>query len=50
MSNIFEGGNVFKDADKNPLTQRIKREQIPSTIAYLEKDGLGSYFKDLRRA
>lgn len=38
MTDLFEGGNVFKDADKNPLTQRIKREQIPSTIAYLEKE------------
>ena len=37
MTDLFEGGNVFKDADKNPLTQRIKREQIPATIAYLEK-------------
>ncbi len=35
---LTEGGNVFKDAEKNPLTQRIKREQIPSTIAYLEKE------------
>lgn len=37
MNNLFEGGNVFKDADKQPLTRRIKREEIPGTIAYLEK-------------
>ena len=35
--NIFEGGNVFKDADKNPLTQRINQADIPDTIAFLEK-------------
>jgi len=34
---LSEGGNIFKDADKNPLTQRIKREDIPSTVAWLEK-------------
>jgi hypothetical protein len=39
MNNLFEGGNVFKDpATKEPLTRRIKREEIPSTIAYLEKE------------
>lgn len=38
MNNIlFEGGNVFKGPDKQPLTRRIKREEIPPTIAYLEK-------------
>jgi hypothetical protein len=34
---LLEGGNVFKDADKQPLTRRIKREEIPATIAFLEK-------------
>ena len=38
MTDLFEGGNVFKGPDKQPLTQRIKREQIPGTIAYLEKE------------
>jgi hypothetical protein len=37
-NNLFEGGNVFKGPDKEPLTRRIKREEIPSTIAYLEKE------------
>ena len=37
MSNLFEGGNVFKGPDKEPLTRRIKREEIPGTIAFLEK-------------
>jgi hypothetical protein len=35
---LIEGGNVFKGADKEPLTRRIKREEIPGTIAYLEKE------------
>jgi hypothetical protein len=38
MSNLFEGGNVFKGPDKEPLTRRINREEIPSTIAFLEKE------------
>lgn len=39
MSNhrLLEGGNVFKDADKQPLTRRIKREEIAATIEYLER-------------
>ena len=38
MNELFEGGNVFKGPDKEPLTRRIKREEIPPTIAYLEKE------------
>ena len=37
MTKLFEGGNVFKGPDKEPLTRRIKREEIPTTIAFLEK-------------
>jgi hypothetical protein len=37
-NNLFEGGNVFKGPDKEPLTRRIKREEILGTIAYLEKE------------
>ena len=37
MTDLFEGGNVFKDANKQPLTRRITRAEIPTTIAYLEK-------------
>ena len=37
-NNLFEGGNVFKGPDKEPLTRRIKREEIPGTIAYLERE------------
>jgi hypothetical protein len=37
MEILKEGGNVFKGPDKEPLTRRIKREEIPGTIAYLEK-------------
>lgn len=38
QSKLFEGGNVFKGPDKQPLTRRIKRDEIPSTIAYLETE------------
>jgi hypothetical protein len=39
MTKLFEGGNVFKDpTTKEPLTRRIKREEIPGTIAYLERE------------
>lgn len=34
---IREGGNVFKDADGNPQTQRIDRADVQSTVSYLEK-------------
>jgi len=33
---LNEGGNVFKDAQGRPLTQRIKQADIPSTVAWLE--------------
>ena len=34
---LLEGGNVFKDADGNPLTQRINQADVPATIAWVEK-------------
>ena len=34
--NLYEGGNVFKDAQGKPLTQRIKQGDIASTVAWLE--------------
>jgi hypothetical protein len=37
MINLNEGGNVFKDAQGQPLTQRIKQTDIPATVAWLEK-------------
>lgn len=37
MIDLFEGGNVFKDAEKNPLTQRIATGDVPETIAFIEK-------------
>jgi hypothetical protein len=37
-SKLFEGGNVFKGPDKEPLTRRIKKEEIPGTISFLEKE------------
>ncbi len=36
-TNLFEGGNVFKDADKQPLTQRIPTKDVPATIDFIEK-------------
>jgi len=38
MNELYEGGNVFKSADKQPLTRRITRAEIAPTIAYLEKE------------
>jgi hypothetical protein len=38
MSNVLnEGGNVFKGADKQSLTQRIATSDVPATIAWIEK-------------
>lgn len=34
---LKEGGNVFKDAQGKPLTQRINQGDIASTVAWLEK-------------
>jgi len=33
---LLEGGNVFKDAQGQPLTRRIKQNEIPATIKWLE--------------
>jgi hypothetical protein len=35
--NIFEGGNVFKDADGRALTQRINQADVNPTLAWLEE-------------
>jgi hypothetical protein len=37
MMNIFEGGNVFKDANGRALTQRINQTDVKSTLAWLEE-------------
>lgn len=37
MTELFEGGNIFKTADKTPLTQRIATSDVPSTILFIEK-------------
>ena len=34
---LKEGGNVFKDAQGQPITRRIQKSEIPATIAWLEK-------------
>jgi len=36
MINLFEGGNVFKGANGNPLTQRIDRAAVPATIRFIQ--------------
>ncbi len=33
---LKEGGNVFKDKQGNPLTQRINQADVPATIKYIE--------------
>ena len=37
MMYLKEGGNVFKDAQGQPVTQRINQGDIASTVAWLEK-------------
>ena len=45
--NIYEGGNVFKDKMGVPLTRRIKQNEIPTTINWLEQvTGLDLHGKD----
>jgi hypothetical protein len=44
---LLEGGNVFKDKDGNPLTQRIDKKDVPSTIRWLEKFTGLDFTKDL---
>jgi len=34
---LKEGGNVFKDADGTPLSQRINKADVDPTLAWLEK-------------
>jgi len=36
MKYLLEGGNVFKDKQGNPLTQRINQADVPGTIQWLE--------------
>jgi hypothetical protein len=35
--NIFEGGNVFKDTEGKPITQRINQTDVKPTLAWLEE-------------
>lgn len=35
--NLLEGGNVFKDANGQPLTQRIRQTDVKPTLAWLEE-------------
>jgi hypothetical protein len=47
LKTLLEGGNVFKDAQGQPLTQRINQADVPDTIAYLENI-LGMEFPEER--
>jgi len=35
--NLFEGGNVFKGADKQPVTTRIPKEYIEPSLSFVEE-------------
>lgn len=37
LRTLLEGGNVFKDGEGNPLTQRINQSDVPATVAWLEQ-------------
>jgi len=47
MNIIKEGGNVFKDEQGQPVTQRINRADVPATVAWLESV-LGMQFPEDR--
>ena len=47
LHTLLEGGNVFKDAQGQPATQRINQADVPATIAYLE-NVLGMEFPEER--
>jgi hypothetical protein len=37
MKQIVEGGNVFKDANGRPITQRINQTDVKSTLSWLDE-------------
>ena len=37
INKLLEGGNVFKGPNKEPLTQRINRQDIPATVSWIEQ-------------
>jgi hypothetical protein len=45
--NLFEGGNVFKDKNGNPLTRRIAQNEIMPTVNWLESLTGLDFTKDL---
>lgn len=36
-TSIFEGGNIFKDADKQPMTKRIEKADVDPTLKWMER-------------
>ena len=37
LRTLLEGGNVFKDAEGQPLTGRINQSDVPATVAWIEQ-------------
>ena len=37
LRTLLEGGNVFKDANGQPLTGRINQSDVPATVAWIEQ-------------
>jgi hypothetical protein len=37
LRTLLEGGNVFKDADGQPLTGRVNQSDVPATVAWIEQ-------------
>jgi hypothetical protein len=37
LKTLLEGGNVFKDGDGHPLTQRINQSDVPETVLWIEQ-------------
>ena len=37
LRTLLEGGNVFKDADGQPLTGRINQSDVPATVTWIEQ-------------
>ena len=37
FTHLFEGGNIFKDENKVPVTTRINKADVDPTLKWLEK-------------
>ena len=43
---LKEGGNIFKDEQGTPVTQRINRDSVDPTLLWLEKNSLQKTFNE----